>query len=75
MRICKSNEWKIIFRIQYSHFKYQVIFFSLSNILAIFQKYVNTILAKNLDIFIIIYLDNILIYIKDPGQSYVEVIH
>ena len=40
-------------------------FFSLSNISAIFQKYINNILAKKLDIFIIVYLNNILIYNKD----------
>ena len=41
--------------------------FGLSNTLVIFQGYVNKILAKKLDIFVIIYLDGILIYIKDPG--------
>lgn len=39
--------------------------FSLSNTLANFQGYINNILAKKLDIFIItIYLNNILIYIN-----------
>ena len=33
--------------------------------LTIFQRYVNKILAKNLSIFVIIYLNNILIYTKD----------
>ena len=49
--------------------------FGLSNTPAIFQGYVNKILAKKLNIFIIIYLDDIFIYTKDPGQSYVEVVH
>ena len=39
--------------------------FGLSNALATFQKYVNKILAEKLDIFIIVYLNNILIYNKD----------
>ena len=39
-----------------------------------FQKYVNKILVEMYDIFVIIYLDNILIYIKNPGQPYVEAI-
>ena len=42
-------------------------FFGLFNPLATFQKYINKILARKLDIFIIIYLDNILIYTKIPG--------
>ena len=48
--------------------------FGLSNAPIIFQEYVNKILAKKLDIFIVIYLDNILIYTKDLGQSHVKVV-
>ena len=39
--------------------------FSLSNISASFQAYINKILAEKLSIFIIIYLNNILIYIEN----------
>ena len=48
--------------------------FRLSNALVIFQKYINKILAEKLDIFIIVYLDNILIYTKDFGQPHIEAI-
>ena len=48
--------------------------FSLSNALAIFQRYINKILAKKLDIFVIVYLDGILIYTKDPGQPQIEAV-
>ena len=41
--------------------------FGLFNTLAIFQRYVNKILAEKLDVFIIIYLDDILIYTKNSG--------
>ena len=40
--------------------------FDLSNALATFQGYLDKILAKKLDIFIIVYLDNILIYTINP---------
>ena len=49
-------------------------FFGLSNTPTTFQKYVNKILAKKLDIVVIIYLDDILIYIKDSGQLYIKVV-
>ena len=39
--------------------------FGFFNSLAIFQEYINKIIAKKLDIFIIVFLDNILIYTKD----------
>ena len=48
--------------------------FGLSNTPATFQGYVNKILAEKLDIFIIVYLDDILIYTEDPGQPHVETI-
>ena len=46
----------------------------LSNAPATFQGYVNKILAEKLDIFVVVYLDNILIYTKDPGQPHVEAV-
>ena len=49
--------------------------FGFFNSPATFQEYVNKILAEKLDIFIIIYLDNILIYIKDLSQLHIKVIY
>ncbi len=43
--------------------------FGLSNAPASFQGYINQILAEKLDIFVVVYLDNILIYTEDSGQS------
>ena len=48
--------------------------FGLSNALATFQGYVNKILAEKLDDFVIIYLDDILIYIEDPSQLHVKAV-
>ena len=48
--------------------------FGLSNAPATFQGYVNKILAEKLDIFVIVYLDDILIYTEDPGQPHVEAV-
>ena len=39
--------------------------FGLSNVPTMFQRYVNKIFVEKLNIFIIIYLDDILIYTKD----------
>ncbi len=43
-------------------------FFGLSNAPASFQGYINNILTKKLNVFIIVYLDNILIYTMKSGQ-------
>ena len=74
MRIREGDEWKTAFRTRYGHFEYQVMSFGLSNTLAIFQGYVNKILAEKLDVFVIVYLDDILIYTEDPGQPHVDAV-
>ncbi len=48
--------------------------FGLSNAPTSFQGYINKILAEKLDIFIVVYLNDILIYTKDPGQLHVDVV-
>ena len=40
--------------------------FGLSNAPASFQGYINKIIAERFDIFIVMYLHNIMIYIEDP---------
>ena len=75
MRICEGDKWKTVFRTQYGYFEYQVMPFGLSNAPATFQGYINKILAEKLDVFVIVYLDDILIYTEDPGQPHVEAIY
>ena len=48
--------------------------FGLSNAPAIFQGYINKILTEKLDVFVIVYLDDILIYTEDPGQPHVDAV-
>ena len=74
MRIKEDDKWKIAFYTRYSYFKYQIMFFRLSNVLASFQGYINKILAKKFNLFIIIYLDNIFIYIENSGQNHIKTV-
>ena len=48
--------------------------FGLTNALAIFQGYINKILAEKLDVFVIVYLDDILIYTKDERKNHVQAV-
>ena len=48
--------------------------FGLLNAPVSFQDYINKILAEKLDIFVIVYLNDILIYTKDGGQAHVNAI-
>ena len=69
--IREEDEWKTAFRTWYGHIEYQVIPFRLIKAPASFQRYINKILVEKLKIFIIMYLDDILIYIKDNGDGYI----
>lgn len=64
LRIKKGDEWKTAFCTRYGHYEYQVLPFGLSNAPAIFQAYINQALAEKLDVFCIVYLDKILIYLE-----------
>ena len=67
MKIKEDNKSKTAFQTWYSHFKYQIILFGLYNASTNFQDYINKILAKKLNIFVIVYLNHIFIYIKNPS--------
>ena len=74
MRIREGEKWKTAFRTRYGHFKYQVMPFGLSNAPASFQGYINKILAEKLNIFVIVYLYDILIYTEEQGQGHVDAV-
>ena len=74
MRIKEGDEWKTAFQTQYGRFKYQVMPFELSNTPASFQGYINKILAEKLDIFVIVYFDDIFIYTEHLGQAHINIV-
>lgn len=51
-----------------------MMFFDSFNTSASFQDYINKIIAKKLDIIIVIYLNKILVNTGNTGQSYIETI-
>ena len=74
MRIRKGDKWKTVVQTWYGYFEYQIISFGLSNNSTSFQGYVNKIFAEKLDVFVIVYLNNILIYTKNASKTYVKVV-
>lgn len=75
LKIQKDDKWKTVFHIKYAHFEYQVIFFRLSNISASFEDYINKMFTKKLNIIVIVYSDDMLIYTKNAGQPLIEVVY
>jgi len=65
VRIAPGDEWKTGFCTCYGSYKWLVMPFGLTNAPAAFQRFVNTIFADMLDVCVVMYLDDILIYSED----------
>ena len=65
VRIHEGDEWKTAFNTPIGHFEYCVLPFGLCNAPAVFQCLVNDVLRDMINIFCVVYLDDILIFSKD----------
>ena len=62
MYIAQGDKWKTSFKTCYGSYEWLVMLFGLSNIPSAFQRFMNEIFSDLLDICIVIYLNDILIY-------------
>jgi hypothetical protein len=62
VRVAEGEEWKTAFHTRYGHYEYTVMPFGLANTPAVFQSYINATLRPYLDVFVITYLDDIVVY-------------
>ena len=76
IRMKEGEEWKMAFKTRQRYYEYQVIPFGLTNILASFQELINDTLREYLDIFVLAYLDDILIFFRDYQQhiQYIRIV-
>ena len=74
VHICEGNECKTTFCTHYSSFKWCIMPFGLTNVPAAFQHFMNDIFSDLLDLCMLVYLDNILIY-SNSEEEHIWHIH
>ena len=68
VRIKDENIFKTSFRTRYGHYKFVVMPFGLTNAPAVFMCLMNNIMHKYLDKFVVVFIDDILIYSKTEEE-------
>ena len=70
VRIANGDEWKTAFRTRYGSFEWSVMPFGLTNAPVAFQRFMNNIFSNLLDVCVVIYLDDILIYSNNMSEHH-----
>jgi len=68
IRMKEGEEWKTAFRTRYGHYEYTVMPFGLTNAPATCQMMVNDALRQYLDLCVVAYLDDILVYSETEAE-------
>ncbi|KAJ1574825.1 hypothetical protein NDA12_005891 [Ustilago hordei] len=71
IRIAKGDEWKTAFGTQLGLYEYLVMPFGLANALAHFQSFINDIFRDIIGIYVVVYLDDFLIF-SDTEEAHVK---
>nr|GEW26242.1 retrotransposon protein, putative, Ty3-gypsy subclass [Tanacetum cinerariifolium] len=69
LRVRKEGIPKTAFRTRYGHYEFQVMPFGLTNALVIFMDLMNRVYMPYLDKFMIVFIDDILIYSKNKEEQ------
>src|SRR5882672_5616743 len=75
VRVATGHEWKTAFHTRYGSFKFLVMPMGLTNAPATFQAFMNHIFRYMTDIFVVIYLDDILVFSNSLEDHHIHVRH
>jgi Reverse transcriptase (RNA-dependent DNA polymerase) len=73
IQIAARDEWKTAFHIRYGSFEWLVMSFGLTNAPGGFQRFLNGIFSDLLDVYVIIYVDDILIFSGNKDDDFQHV--
>nr|GEX06677.1 putative reverse transcriptase domain-containing protein [Tanacetum cinerariifolium] len=68
LRIKEEDIPITVFRTRYGHFEFQVMLFGLTNVPVVFMDLMNRVCNSYLDKFVIVFIDDILVYSKDEDE-------
>ena len=76
IRVKEEDIPKTAFRIRYGHYEFTMMSFGLTNVPAIFMDYMNRIFRPYLDKFAVVFIDDILIYLrtKEEHKEHLKVV-
>ncbi|KAI2668774.1 Transposon Tf2-9 polyprotein [Labeo rohita] len=70
IRIREGDEWKTAFVTPPGHYEYQVMPYGLVNAPSVFQNFIHEVLREFLHHFVIVYIDDILIYSRSEAEHH-----
>jgi len=68
IKVTDEDMRKTAFRTRYRHYEYSVMPFGVTNVPGVFMEYMNRIFHAYLDRFVVVFIDDILIYSKSEEE-------